>query len=191
MAEQEEPSWVHWAGGIGPFSPGTHGDGYVTLEPGTYVLLCFVPDAQGVPHFAHGMMKALTVRAPSGAAPSEPAADLVLAEKDFSFALDHAPAAGPQTWRVENQGAQVHEAILAKLQPGATGQQFAAAFGPNATGPPPGSFVGGFSEQEPGMHGLFTVDLAAGRYVLLCFVTDPASGAPHFTLGMMREFTVA
>jgi hypothetical protein len=185
------PAWSHWAGGVGPFAPGAQGTGYVTLEPGTYVLVCFVPDATGVPHFAHGMMAMLTVHAPTGAAPSEPSPDLALTLHDFSFTLDHAPAAGHQTWRVDNAGSQVHEAILVRLEPGATGQSFTAAFGPNATGPPPGTFVGGFSEQDPGMHGLFTVDLGAGHYVLLCFVTDPASKAPHFALGMMHEFTIA
>lgn len=184
------PAWSHWAGGAGPFMPGQSGDTVVLLTPGTYVMVCFVPDMQGVPHFMHGMAKQVVVTAPSGSPPAEPTADVHLSEAEFGFTFDHTPTAGHHTVRVDNKGGQVHEAVLAKLNPGATGQQFVAAFGPNATGPPPGMFVGGLPQQDPGSHGYFTADFTTGHYVLLCFVTDPATGAPHFAMGMMKEFDV-
>lgn len=48
-------------GGIAPFSGTTK---YFTADitPGTYALICFVPDAKdGKPHFMHGMTKTITV----------------------------------------------------------------------------------------------------------------------------------
>ncbi len=32
-----------------------------TLRPGTYLFLCWVPDATGRPHFRHGMWRTVTV----------------------------------------------------------------------------------------------------------------------------------
>ena len=35
----------------------------VDLKPGTYVLVCFIPDAKdGKPHLAHGMMKVVEIQ---------------------------------------------------------------------------------------------------------------------------------
>jgi hypothetical protein len=31
---------------------------------------------------------------------------------------------------------------------------------------------------------------ALGNYALVCFVEEPNTGAPHFALGMIHEFTV-
>jgi hypothetical protein len=33
-------------------------------------------------------------------------------------------------------------------------------------------------------------DFEPGDYFAICFVPDPASGAPHFALGMIAPFTV-
>jgi hypothetical protein len=41
---------------------GRHAFINVRLEPGTYALICFIPDAKdGKPHFMHGMMKEFKV----------------------------------------------------------------------------------------------------------------------------------
>jgi hypothetical protein len=49
-------------GGVAAISPGMHAFMDVDLTPGTYVMLCFVPDAKdGKPHVQHGMMKAFTI----------------------------------------------------------------------------------------------------------------------------------
>jgi len=45
-----------------PLSMGKTGWIPVTLEAGTYVLLCFVPDIEsGMPHAYHGMYQVITV----------------------------------------------------------------------------------------------------------------------------------
>ena len=50
-------------GGPGALSAG--GDNYftVTLEPGKYLVVCFVPDPDGVPHAMKGMVQELTIPA--------------------------------------------------------------------------------------------------------------------------------
>lgn len=51
-------------GGNGALSPQGSNWFTIALEPGNYVLLCFIPDpADGVPHLAKGMVKAVTVTA--------------------------------------------------------------------------------------------------------------------------------
>jgi len=47
-----------------PMSPDTHAWVEVDLEPGTYVVICFIPDLSSqemVSHFQHGMIKLITV----------------------------------------------------------------------------------------------------------------------------------
>jgi hypothetical protein len=51
------------AGGVTEIAPGATVAMHGTFEPGTYVLICFSPDAaDGKPHFMHGMQKEITVR---------------------------------------------------------------------------------------------------------------------------------
>ena len=57
-------------------------------------------------------------------------------------------------------------------------------------GPPPFSFTGQIAVMTPGKSGITTLDLEAGTYSLLCFVSDPETGAPHFTLGMAQDLVV-
>jgi hypothetical protein len=50
-------------GGIAGISPGMSQSFSAALTPGTYLLICFVPDAKdGKPHFAHGMMQEIAVK---------------------------------------------------------------------------------------------------------------------------------
>ena len=56
-----EPPARPVGGFIGP-NVGSHGYFTVTLTPGNYALVCFVPDAKdGKPHLMHGMMQEITV----------------------------------------------------------------------------------------------------------------------------------
>jgi hypothetical protein len=51
-------------GGPGAYSRGLEGYWTVTLTPGNYVLLCFVPDpADGKPHLMKGMVREFTISA--------------------------------------------------------------------------------------------------------------------------------
>jgi hypothetical protein len=59
-----------------------------------------------------------------------------------------------------------------------------------ASGPPPGTPMGGVAGMMPGRRNWFTVTLEPGEYALLCFVPDMTDGRPHFLHGMMQQVTV-
>lgn len=61
---QGEPAGVPM-GGAGAFGPGLDGYWTVTLEPGNYLLVCFVPGPDGTPHVLQGMMEEFSVPAAS------------------------------------------------------------------------------------------------------------------------------
>jgi hypothetical protein len=54
------PSWLTLVGGVDELDPGHTGSWSGTLAEGSYVLLSFVPDAQGVPEIADGFLAAFT-----------------------------------------------------------------------------------------------------------------------------------
>jgi hypothetical protein len=179
------------AGGPSAAAPGTANSAYAELEAGEYLLICAIPNAEGVPHYALGMFKALTVtdnKEPAG----PPEEDLSMNLIDFGFEMSEEVTAGTHTFKVTNAGPQDHEALLVELNRGASAEDFLAAFGPGAPpGPPPGKPVGGVQVIEAGDEGYFTTTFMSNRtYALLCFVEDPETGAPHFALGMVDEFTV-
>jgi hypothetical protein len=184
------PPGIVSAGGVSVLAPGGSGTATLNLQPGNYVMLCFVPNAEGVPHFALGMATPLTVTEATGPLAAEPDSDLTVDMFDFGYTISEPITAGAHTIRVTNSGPQDHEAFLVQLAPGATVMDFMAAFEPGAQGPPPGLPLGGFQSINNGGGGFFTANFASGNYALVCFVEDVETGAPHAVLGMIEEFTV-
>jgi plastocyanin len=149
------------------------------LEPGTYMMLCFIESPDGVPHLAKGMVRPLAVT---------PSPTVVM--RDFAFDVP-AIRAGVQTVRVVNQGPQPHEMAIARVPDDVTPEQIAAALErPEAPPPFPMENLSGMQALSSGLEGWVTVDFVAGTYVLLCFVPDPATGLPHVALGMYAVVTV-
>lgn len=184
------PSWIAFVGGPNAVMPGGESAATMRLAAGDHLLLCLIPDQNGVPHFAKGMVKPVTVTQGPTTTAEEPAADVTITEADFRFGLSTPISAGTRTIRVVNEGALPHEVVVVKLAPGATVKDFAAAFEPGASGPPPGQPIGGIVGMDRGGSGFFRARFEAGRYGLLCFFPDPESGAPHFAKGMALDFTV-
>lgn len=186
------PDWLSYEGGPGVYIPGESGSATVELEAGSYVLICVLPDAEGVPHAAHGMMKPVTVTSNDGSPAEEPAADVTMQLVDYSFTLFEEITAGSHTFRVENGGSEPHEVAVVQLAPGATAEDFMAAFAPDAPpGPPPGQPIGGLQVIDPGDSGYFTAEFESGQtYALICFHPVEGSGVPHAAMGMVQEFTV-
>lgn len=57
------PSWVHPAGGMDTISPHVSADLTLSLTPGYYVAVCFMPDVKkGLPHVMEGMIGHFMVR---------------------------------------------------------------------------------------------------------------------------------
>ena len=109
---------------------------------------------------------------------------------DFGFEIPEGLKAGPVTMEVVNSGDQPHELVLMKLQDGKTLEDVRAWMEAGEEGPPPGEFGGGVQAIGGGQSTFVTMDLAAGNYIAVCFIPDPATGQPHFLLGMMDEFSV-
>ncbi len=184
------PPGIESAAGVSVLAPGGSGTATLNLQPGNYVMLCFVPNAEGVPHFALGMAATLTVTEATGPLAAELDSDLTVDMSDFAYSLSEPITAGVRTIRVTNRGAQDHEAFLVQLASGATVMDFMAPFEPGAEGPPPGLPLGEFQSIANGGSGFFTADFAPGNFALVCFVEDVNTDAPHAVLGMIEEFTI-
>jgi hypothetical protein len=184
-----EPPFLKWRGGANGVAHGDSTGSTTDLPAGNYVLICFLPDpTDGKPHIVKGMMRPLTVAGPRHEAPV-PVAMGEIRLKDFTFVTPPLTA-GTHTFRIVNDGPQTHEVQLVRLAEGVTGQQFMAAMAPGSTTPPPGVMVGGPGALSSGLEDFWTVTITPGTYLMVCFVPDTATGAPHVAKGMVHEFTV-
>ena len=184
------PQWVKFMGGPNAVLPGSEAVATMNLVEGNYLLICIIPDKTGVPHTALGMQKALVVKGGKSALVSEPKAGTTIMMRDFQFALSQPMTAGAHTIGVMNHGTQPHEVVVVQLQPGASALDWVKAVESGAAGPPPGRPIGGVVGIETGDHAFFTAQFEPGRYGLICFFPDAATGQPHFARGMTTEFTV-
>ena len=181
------PAWAMPYGGPNAPDPGGSVSAILFLEAGNYAMIDIIPNAEGKPHFQNGLIRALTVTEPSGIMPGEPKPDVTIDLNDFSFTESASFAAGDQTVRFLNVGKQVHEAYLVKLADGKTAQDYLNA----APGtPPPAVAVGGITGIVSGDSQYIEVTLEPGNYALFCFLPDPNSHAPHFAVGMIKEFAI-
>lgn len=184
------PSWAVDYGGVNPSHPG---GGMATttqmLEPGNYALLCFIPSADGVPHFAKGMVRPLTVTASTDAAAPAPTADIVMTLKDYSFTSSKPLTAGKHIIQIQNSGGQSHELVLARMAPGKKAADL-AAWVEKQSGPPPAEPIGGVPAISKGASAYMTADLTPGDYALICFIPDAKDGKAHYTHGMMQDVHV-
>lgn len=192
MEEGHPPEWITYEGGASVAVPGDGTSAVVDLEPGSYVLLCVIPDDEGTPHAQHGMVKPVQVTEDGAGQAAAPEADLTMTLRDFEFELSSEVTSGEKTIRVINEGPQPHEVAVVRLAPGTTAEEFLAATQPGASeGPPPGMPIGGLQVIEPDADGYFTVNFESGQeYLLICFHPDSNSGAPHAALGMVQTVSV-
>ena len=175
------------AGGSAPLDPGSRQEVSMYLDPGQYVLLSLVPDAQGVPYLAHGMVTPLVVTDVTDAA--EPVADGEVKFLDFAFVLPTAIKAGEQTWKIVDEGEQAHEMQLIKLAEGKT-MDDVQHWMHQPTGEAPFANVGGIQGIDPGETAYLHLDLTPGHYVAICHIPDSETMKEHAELGMVLPFIV-
>lgn len=136
---------------------------------------------------------------------------------DYAFGgIDQELPAGVTVFRVENLGTEVHELVLIGINDGVTATLDELIAMPEEESDALINFVG-VAFAYPGTSGSLVADLTPGRYVAICFlptgatpelmsqapegppdpsVSLPAEVAalfeapPHFTHGMVQEFTV-
>lgn len=126
---------------------------------------------------------------PAGEAGSAAPATVMVTAKDFAFDAPAQIPAGAVTLELKNQGTEVHQAMLVKLDQGKTGKDVVAAM--KQHGPPPAwmKWVGGPNAAAPGGQVNATSVLEPGQYAYLCVIPSP-DGVPHLAKGMVRTFEV-
>lgn len=184
------PDWATDVGGPNNVGPGQTASATTTLEPGTYMLVCWVPSPDGRPHVMKGMVKSLSVTSRGATAPAEPTPDVTMTLDDYGFTLSGPLKAGTRTIRFENQATQPHEAVIARLLPEKTMLQAIVWMNSGQSGPAPVVMLGGGSGIAQGRHMFVTADFKPGKYVLLCFIPDAKDGRPHSAHGMAKEITI-
>jgi uncharacterized cupredoxin-like copper-binding protein len=197
-ANKLDPTSLTAMGGPNAALPGTTIDATLTLEPGNYVLACFIPSpGEETPHAMKGMYKSLVVSAAGGvqqagsATAPAPVPDTHLVLKDYTFTLSKPLTAGKHTIHVMNEAAQDHEVILVRLAPGKHASDFASWAMTGMKGPPPAAPMAGMAALSRDRSGIFTENFTPGRYGLICFVNDAKDHKPHSEHGMTSEFTIA
>lgn len=189
----ELPEWfggVVMMGGPGLTAAGRTSEATVQLEPGTYMLECYVKTG-GTFHSVNpapgefGMVHQFTVL-PDDAGGTEPSADLSVTLSANGLEMDGGlTAGGARTVAVTfadqspHQNFVGHDLHLVRLDGDGAEAAVAAWMDWSTPGgletPAPAEWLGGLNELPAGAKGYFTVPaLEAGRYALVSEVNDPA-----------------
>lgn len=116
-----------------------------------------------------------------------------LTATEYAFDAPDTVAAGWTTFRLANQGGEVHYGHIVQLDSGRTVQELVDAYAEaiRTSGPRPKwvKRFGGPGGSAPGSTASVTQHLEPGNYVWICPVED-STGAPHFGKGEFKSFVV-
>ncbi len=185
------PGWVVPAGGPNAVGPGATSALTMVMQPGNYAIVCFIPDAKGVPHVAHGMVKQLTVTPAANANMTEPTADITVTMSDYKWEFSQPLTAGQHTLKLVTAPGQPHEFTFFKLMPGKTAADIPKYVETGMQGPPPAMPLGGVAGVAAGTPSFYTVNLEPGEYAVVCFLEDAKDGKPHFVHGMIQQIKIS
>lgn len=196
------PEWfgqIVFKGGPGLIAPGATAETTVYLEPGTYLLECYVK-TDGIFHSYSpspnraAMVHQITVTEEASNAP-EPAATLDLTiSSERGIDVEGEASPGPHIVGVRFESQTVHEHFLGhdvhlvrldddtNLDKLATWMDWTQATGLET--PAPATFLGGTQEMPAGETAYFKVLLEPGRYAWIAEVPNPAAK------NMLTTFTV-
>ncbi len=123
----------------------------------------------------------------------EPSVVTIIAS-DYAFRVPDTIPAGLTTFRLVNQGKELHHASLVRLRDGKSVADFQAAVVAamkNHTPPPAWmGFAGGPNALTPGDTGTATQLLEPGSYLFVCWIPS-ADGTPHVMKGMLHPVVVS
>ena len=110
--------------------------------------------------------------------------------RDYAFVGPKTVTSGAVTFRLVNDGKELHHLSIMKLAKGKTMTDLAGAL--KQPGPPPAwtTDVGGPNPAVPGGTAEATLTLDPGEYAILCFINTPGNPMPHMAKGMIGSFTV-
>jgi hypothetical protein len=188
------PGWLHAEGGAGQIAAGATGIAELVLDEGTYYLVDVgEPEGDDVPSHAESGATA-TIEVSGGDDDAElPDVDASIEMADYNFVTDGLKA-GANRFLLSNTGKEIHHTLIVPIEEGANFgdvREFLTTEG-EPSGPPPVDFsqLTGTSALDGGREQIAELELAAGRYAFLCFITDRAGGPPHVVKGMLREVTI-
>ena len=193
------PDWykeVQFPGGIGLISPKSEAESTFKLEPGTYVIECYVKMPNGQFHVNNGMVKEIKVTEKEHAEPERNADHSISISAGEGIVFEENVSPGTKTFRVEfgeqklHENNLMHDVHLVWVDKGADLNKLNAwmnvATPEGLQTPAPGGFkfLGGIQEMPAGESGFFTADLKPGRYALISEIPDPQSK------GLLKTFSV-
>ncbi|MEJ2594431.1 MAG: hypothetical protein P8100_04750 [bacterium] len=194
------PEWfskVVFSGGSGLISPGDTAMTTLKLEPGYYVVECYVKMQNGIFHSVMGMVKKLIVTADS-TGQSPPKADVKIEiSSTEGITVDGKVSKGRQTFAVHFKDQIVHENFvghdvnLVKLDEHAdlaVLEKWMNWLDPEGliTPSPEGfTFLGGVNDMPEGSTGYFSAHLNPGRYALISEVPNTSDK------NMLKTFEVS
>ncbi len=193
------PAWfseIIFTGGTGMIGPGRVAHSTVYLEPGYYIMECYVKMPDGTFHTAMGMIEPLVVVADTtGIAPPEASVTIEIGSEK-GIQVQDSITAGEHVFRVNFKDQKPHEHFvghdvnLARLEEGASLDSLVAWMdwsqpkGLSTPVPKGVVFLGGMNDLPAGSHGYFTARLDPGRYALIAEVPKADEK------GMLYEFEV-
>jgi hypothetical protein len=121
---------------------------------------------------------------PPPARRTPPTRSVTITYTDNAFAAPDVIPAGVNTITAVNQGKELHQGALVRLDSGRTMPDLLAALKGPAPLPGWATLYGG-----PQNSGSAVINLPAGRYVWVCFIPG-ADGTPYFAKGMVRALQV-
>ena len=193
------PEWfgeLVFRGGPGFTSPGQANETTLYLEPGNYVLECYVKTADGVFHWGRGMHADLHVTAEESGVPEPEGSTIEVTLTDAGIDIDGPITAGEHLvavhFREENPGLFGKDVHVARLDPGSSVDEVVAWMDAMAAeglvstseAPAPATFVGGVHDMPLGSTAYFRVHLEAGEYLWL---SELPSAAPAFRTVTVQE----
>jgi hypothetical protein len=188
------PAWfseIIFSGGVGLITPGETAQTTVYVEPGTYVIECYVKTGGKF----HPMSRQLFVEeGDANEIPPTPTSNITIS-REVGIEMKEEPVAGLQTIAVHFIDQSPHEHFLGhdvhlvKLEEGDDLEELNAWMNwtvPSGLNTPaPVRFLGGAQDMPAGKTAFITVDLEPGNYAWISEVPDPASK------GMLKTFSVS
>lgn len=190
--EGAPPSWIDVKGGASA-EPGSSASFVSNLEAGNYAMFSFGSAEDAPPDAMQGMIGQLAVAEVKTAVDESalPEAAGTISLVDYQFVVDGLQS-GEQIVRVSNDGTELHEAVIFRLNDGQTFADFQTFMeaGEDAEGPPPADQISSVF-LSPGNVTYSTLVFEPGNYVFLCFIPSEKNDmTPHFMLGMMTEVAI-
>ena len=191
------PEWygnIQFLGGTGLIGPGKTTEIIVNVEPGTYVVECYVKNPGGIFHSAVGMITGFVATLENtNDSPPEPSIEISLSSEDGLIVQDDI-SAGEHLIQVTyiDQKVLAHflgfDVHLVKIEDDTDIPQLVSWMNwMNPTGfqvPAPAEFLGGMQEMPSGNKGYFKVKLDKGKYAWISEVPDAQQ------MNMFKVFTV-